>query len=140
MPPLEKEVDKSYKHLDELLTGRRIVNLGHVLREYGKVLDHKNHCTMGKMEFIKESSQGFLTYLYFYCDNCEKTKIITSEPVGPSGNDINKAGVWGALSIGIGHSQCEEFFSVLDVPFMTPKKFVKETRGLKEVIGFRFSL
>lgn len=132
-PPLECEPDKSYRSISDILDGRRIVNLGHVLKEYGKVVNHKYKCTMGRMDFVKETRKGLISYLHFYCDNCEKRYVITTDRPGKSLEDVNKAVVWGSLSVGIGHSQCEELFGVLDVPFMSTKKFISETHHLKKV-------
>lgn len=133
LPPMECEADESYRSISDIMEGRRIVNLGHVLKEYGKVLNHKYKCTMGRMDFIKETRKGLISYLHFYCDNCGKHYVITTDCTGKSLQDVNNAVVWGSLSVGIGHSQCEELLGVLEIPFMTPKKFVSETHHLKKV-------
>lgn len=132
-PPLECEPDKFYRSISEILDGRRIVNLGHVLKEYEKILNHKYKCTMGRMDFVKEHRKGIISYLHFYCDSCEKRYVITTDRPGKSLDDVNKAVVWGSLSVGIGHSQCEELFGVLEVPFLNSKKFISETRHVKKV-------
>lgn len=131
--PLDIEIDNNFKTISEQVQGRRIVNLGYVLEEYEKIIKHPQFCTMGRMNFIKESRCGLVTKLHFFCDNCEKSKIISSEPAGTNLKNINVATVWGSHSIGIGYSQCEELMGILDVPFLSDKCFAKETFKLKHV-------
>lgn len=131
--PLEIENDTNYRSISEQLQGRRIVNLGHILQEYEKIIKHPQVCTMGRMNFVKETRLGLVTRLHFFCDNCERSYIILSEPVGSSIKNINSAAVWGSLSVGIGHNQCEELLGILDVPFLSEKCFLTETVNLKHV-------
>ncbi|KAK4882592.1 hypothetical protein RN001_002710 [Aquatica leii] len=49
------------------------------------------------MRIVKEVTFGLNSSLHFYCDNCEKTCVINSEPHNV-GKDINKEIVWGCLS------------------------------------------
>lgn len=134
LPPLEIERHSNRTSHLEQLSGRRIVNIGHILSEYEKVLKHPGACTMGKMKLIKESRTGLITRLHFYCDNCEKKLIISSEP---NDHNINSAAAWGCMSVGIGHSQCEELLAVLDIPFMNTKTFAKEVINVKKVKLFK---
>ncbi|KAF5276979.1 hypothetical protein FQR65_LT16103 [Abscondita terminalis] len=66
---------------------------------------------------------SLFTTLEFYCDNCEKRSMITSDPTK---NEINDGLVWGCLSFGIGHHQCEEIIGLINVPIMTAKTFGKD--------------
>lgn len=127
LPPLEYEIDPDYKLLGNFM-GRRIVDLAHVLKEYQTVVTHPIKCTMGRMKFIKETRVGLVSNLHFHCDNCNKTFIVSTEPPGKS---VNNAVVWGSLSTGIGHNQCEELFAVLNIPFMTSKTFSREVVKVK---------
>ncbi|KAK5639970.1 hypothetical protein RI129_010781 [Pyrocoelia pectoralis] len=77
---------------------------------------------MGKMNFFKEQRNGFRSQFIFKCDICERRICVTSHV--PE-DDINFAFVWGITSIGAGYSQGEELFSVLNVPFMTKRKYKK---------------
>ncbi|KAK4879407.1 hypothetical protein RN001_007553 [Aquatica leii] len=126
-PPLE--IETTTEHVPTLfntIKGRIVVNLAHLLNKYTKIINHSLSCTMGKMKIVKEVTFGLNSSLHFYCDNCEKTCVINSEPHNV-GKDINKEIVWGCLSTGIGHNQAEEIFGLLDVPFMHTKTFAKKT-------------
>lgn len=127
------DYDEEYKSLSDLVKGRRIVDIGYMLSQYEKVATHRFHCTMGHMKFVKETRKGLKVTLHFFCDNCERKMIVTSERDSASNDDINKAAVWGSMAIGIGHSQCEEFLGVLDVPFMTQNTYFRKTSEVKKV-------
>ncbi|CAG9820787.1 unnamed protein product [Phaedon cochleariae] len=87
---------------------------------------------MGRMDFKKETRIGIVSKLHFECDNCDKTFIIcTSE--SPNGK-LNDSVVWASLSIGIGHSQCEELFGVMNIPSMHQKTFANEMVSVKKGI------
>ncbi|KAK4881993.1 hypothetical protein RN001_005312 [Aquatica leii] len=77
---------------------------------------------MGKMKFKKERKRGVVSILYYYCDTCEKTITISSHPAS---NNLNQALVWGATSIGIGYSQTDELFSVMNIPSVRSKFYRK---------------
>ncbi|CAH1994216.1 unnamed protein product [Acanthoscelides obtectus] len=125
--------DSEYEDYFEELERRRIVNLGHMLFEYGKVLNHSKACTMGRMDFVEEKRIGHLVKLHFFCDNCEKRMVIESEPPCTTKKSVNTAPVWGSISTGIGHSQYEELMGVLNVPAMTSRTFRKKTSTVKKV-------
>lgn len=131
LPPIECEIDKAFQNINDVLFGRRVVNLGHLLREYEKIVHHSRYCTMGRMQFVKETRNGLVSQLYFYCDNCEKERIICTDPEGPGA--MNMDAIWGSTAIGIGHSQCEEFLGVLDVPFMSVAKYNTHLVKIKNV-------
>lgn len=134
LPPLEMEVDSSYRTVADLLTGRRIVKLGYFLQQYKSVVNHPKKCTMGRMDFVKEVRRGLLSELHFHCSNCEKSLTVATDDIPKmTKKDLNEAAVWGSLSVGIGHNQCEELFAALDVPFMTPLTFKKKTFKVKQV-------
>ncbi|KAF5283207.1 hypothetical protein FQR65_LT14036 [Abscondita terminalis] len=80
LPLLQFEVDVDRpKTLADVVKGRRVVDVAHLLTQYETIVSHKFRCTMGKMQILKEQRVGLFTTLHFYCDNCEKTAIITSE-------------------------------------------------------------
>lgn len=129
---LEREVDSSYKPISQLLEGRRIVRLGHVLQEYEKLIRHSDICTMGRMIFTKETRFGMNSRLHFFCDNCERRAVICTDP-HQEGNSLSEAIVWGNLSIGIGRNQCEELFSLMDIPFIAEKTYSCKILQVKKI-------
>ncbi|KAF2886844.1 hypothetical protein ILUMI_19329, partial [Ignelater luminosus] len=132
LPPLEIEKTKA-PSVSTVLRERRIVDLGYVLTQYEKILQHNRNCTMGKMQLTKEKREGLSYALYFSCSHCDKTAILLSEPPEQKKNAINEKAVWGCLAIGIGHSQCEELLGILDIPFMHQQTAVKELSLQKEI-------
>jgi hypothetical protein len=60
----------------------------------------------------------------------KKEKITTDEESG----NLNSLAVSGAVSIGIGFSPTEEFFSSMDVPFMSHKTFAAQNQIVAEKI------
>lgn len=107
---------------ENVVSGRRVVDINHILRQLEIVAKHGNHCTMGKYRLNREIANGLYSKFVYHCDNCDKQFTVTSEPEEKR-NEANDGLVWGALSIGIGHSQAEELFSVLDIPVMSARKF-----------------
>ncbi|KAK9694562.1 hypothetical protein QE152_g33441 [Popillia japonica] len=131
LPELEQEVDSNYRDPLDGLEGRRIVDLAHVLNENENITSHSQKCTMGKMRVLKETRRGLTSKLHFYCDNCEKSQIISTNTTSIN-DDINKSAVWGSLSTGLGHRQCEELFGVLNITFMSEKTYMKTTSDVKK--------
>ncbi|KAF5277014.1 hypothetical protein FQR65_LT16073 [Abscondita terminalis] len=67
LPPLKIEQDNFTRiGLSEIIIGRRIVNLAHVLKMYEKVAIHPYVCTMGKMKLVNEVRKGIFSFLNFY--------------------------------------------------------------------------
>lgn len=121
LPPLIVE-RVSVDDEEVVLKGRRIVDMNHVLKQLEIVAMHPKHCTMGKYKLKRESISGLFCNWVYYCDNCEKDFIVTSDPLNQK-DEINDALSWGAMSVGIGYSQVEELFSVLDLPIMSQRKY-----------------
>ncbi|KAF5276618.1 hypothetical protein FQR65_LT16265 [Abscondita terminalis] len=130
-PLLYTEVDKNKQpSLDDIIKDRRIVNIAHMLKEYEKIAIHRFTCTMGHMKIVKETRVGMISFLHFYCDNCERKAVITTDRLD---SGLTDAFVWGSLSIGIGHKQLEEIMGVLNVPVITQNTFAKKTSTVKKV-------
>lgn len=119
-PPLI--IEKSTEPVVNVLKGKRIVDVEHVFKQFEILASRPKTCTMGRYKLQKENRNGLFTTWTFYCDNCEKEYNVTSTPTDEK-HDVNDALAWGSMSIGIGFSQCEELFSILDVPIMSEKKF-----------------
>ncbi|XP_039290449.1 uncharacterized protein LOC111056371 [Nilaparvata lugens] len=127
LPPLLFERGEAEPTATQL-RGRRIVDIQHVLKQLQVIASHPKQCTMGKYTYKREITNGLFCKWLFYCDNCEREFIVTSEPANQK-EDVNDALVWGAMAVGIGFSQLEEMMSVLDVPIMGHNKYKShETR------------
>lgn len=130
LPPLL--VEKCHDVEDYSIIGRRIVDISHVLMQLEKLASHPNVCTMGRYKFEREVVSGLYSKWEYYCDNCEKRFVVTSEPE-ESKEAPNNALVWGALSVGLGYAQVEELFSVMDIPVMGRPKFKSHEKKIGKV-------
>lgn len=120
---------------ESILKGRRIVDMQHVINEMLELGKHGKVCTMGSFKLVKELRVGLFTKFQFHCDNCDKYKTVTSEPIEQR-HELNDAFVWGAVSVGIGFSQAEELISIMNTPTMGHKKFRKHEMRLGKVRHF----
>lgn len=127
LPQLLVDSTASESH-EPIVVGRRIVDISHFVKEIASMANHKNVCTTGHFKLVKETKKGLVSRLHFHCDNCDRDRFVTTEPIDKE-EELNDALVWGAVSVGIGYSQTEELLGVMDIPTMGPKKFRKhETR------------
>ncbi|KAK4887224.1 hypothetical protein RN001_003495 [Aquatica leii] len=118
----ELDVKRVTAPVETNMTGNRIVNISFLFDQMEKLFTHKQQCTMGKMKFFKENRNGFHSVFVFKCETCDRKINITYYPVEDS---INFDFVWRISSIGAGYSQGEELFSVLNIPYITKKRYKK---------------
>lgn len=114
------------------MTGRRIVNVSHILKQLENIASHSKVCTMGRYKFQREVVSGFYCKWIYYCDNCEKEVAVTSEP-DICKEECNDAMVWGALTIGVGYAQMQELCGLMDIPLMGQPKFRSHERKIGKV-------
>ncbi|KAL4091944.1 hypothetical protein QTP88_026543 [Uroleucon formosanum] len=119
LPNLNVEYVKSN---EPTLSGRRVVDIEHFMKQMMELGKHGSKCTMGRFVLIKEVQNGVGFNLYFKCHVCDRHQIVTSDRES-SVDNVNNALVWGALSIGIGHRQIEDLLAVMDCPSPSFKKF-----------------
>lgn len=61
------------------VTGRRVVDINHVLTRLQTISNHHRECSMGKYKFNREVVSGLFPKYIYYCDNCESEVAFTSE-------------------------------------------------------------
>lgn len=122
-------------NLTEGLTGRRVVDINHLMNQLIRLASHNKKCTMGRFEYEKEIVDGLYSKFIFHCDQCKNYSTVTSEP-NATKNELNDGLVWGALSVGIGYDQVEELFSVVNIPIMGRNKFKKHEKKVGKVNYF----
>ena len=108
---------------EPIAPGRRIVDILHVAQQFAIMGQHSKKCTYGKFELVREIKSGFYSTLIHTCNMCKGEFRVTTDPAVENPDIINEAAVWGALSIGIGRSQMEELFNIMEVPVMSAEKF-----------------
>lgn len=111
--------------------GNRIVNISHLAGQFRQMANHEQICTGGRFSLIGENRNGFHTTFEFQCV-CGATKTVTSDK---NETTLNDAAVWGSMSIGIGRTQMEELFSVMNIPVMAAKTFRKHEIKIGKVIS-----
>lgn len=115
------------------LSGNLVVDIGHLSEQFAEKDRHRDVCTFGKMAFIREERCGLVSTLVHKCNQCNKELRITTQPREKI-EAFNEAAVWGSLSIGVGHSQVEELFSMLDLGFMSDRKYRRHEKVIERVI------
>lgn len=65
---------------------------------------------------------------------CDSSRKIYTEP--PETKELNIVFAWGATAIGIGQTQAEEMFSVMNIPITTKKHFILHERKVEDVSLF----
>lgn len=84
------------------LTGRKIVDIGHIFEQIKLINNHKSfNCSFTEMEFIEERRFGFYSKYVFKCKMCNIQHIISSENINDSYIPINQATVNGSIAIGM---------------------------------------
>jgi len=106
-----------------MLSGCRLVDIEHFMKQIMELGKHGSKCTMGRYALIKEVQNGVAFKLYFKCNGCNRHQVVTSEKEQCLADSVNNAFVWGALSIGIGHRQAKDLLAVMDCPSPSFKKF-----------------
>lgn len=135
LPPLIIETDTNANTANKsstVIQGRRVVDLDFFMKEYDRISKHATVCTGGKFVLQNEKRTGLKSTLKFECKACNRIEHISTEPP-EYGNNINTAFVWGAVCVGIGHSQAEELFSIMDVPVLGGKHFMEHEKIVGQV-------
>ncbi|KAL4097751.1 hypothetical protein QTP88_022473 [Uroleucon formosanum] len=91
-------------------------------------------CTFLDMELISEHRKGFFCSWLFKCLVCQiKIKIDSENTSETEYVGVNKAAVSGSITIGIGHTQTNEFSASIDVPCISPNVFrLQSNIGIEE--------
>ena len=107
------------------------------LQEYiSKLTVHAAQCG-GEILISGEKQNGLAAIISTRCSKCTYTITLeTSRKVkGPRGYsrwECNLAAVWGQMSTGGGHSKLSETMSVLGVPVMSARHFIRTERDIGE--------
>lgn len=92
-----------------------------------QIFNYKNHdpfgCGLPDMVVVKQQQRGLATTYQLKCKMCGIVNNLETERKTTNMIPINDAVTLGAISIGIGYSQCEELFANLNVPFMAEGTF-----------------
>lgn len=123
LPPLEI----MYEPNPFKIEGRRIVDIGHLLKEINKkIINHSIKCARGRMYAVNEKRKGLNSEIIFFCNTCKKYEIISMD-----NGDINLDFTWGLSSVGAGYAQGEELLAVLNVPMMAKSTFLLRQKKTK---------
>ncbi|KAJ8874372.1 hypothetical protein PR048_025220 [Dryococelus australis] len=130
LPDLMVEVNT--QPASKIINGRRIVSLQYVLEQHANiVLCHKLKCTGGLMELQKELHIDVFSILKFHCKMCGKAKKLYTDTKFKQPS-INDSLVWAATAVGIGHTQAEEMFGILELKEKMELAIQEEVRLARE--------
>lgn len=114
-----------------VIQGRRIVNIKHI---FSQILNEEKHkpydCTIADMILVSENRSGLHSKFTLECKMCNQIKIIDTEVPDEHTMNVNQAITFGAISTGIGFSQCIELLSTLDMPFMSSATYQVKQREI----------
>ena len=118
------------------IEGSRIINIDKLLLFIDRLTSHTVQCG-GAVILQGEVRDGLASILSTSCSTCgDVIQLETSDKVqGPRGYrrwECNLAAVWGQMSTGGGHTQLQETMSVLGVPVMTKKSFIRTEKDIGE--------
>ncbi|KAH9372995.1 hypothetical protein HPB48_018976 [Haemaphysalis longicornis] len=118
--------------------GRRVVSVGHFMKAAQELGEHR--CPFpggGHFEFEEERRIGLWSEFKFQCSGCHEVTKVTTDPVAEptplaekAALGVNDATVWAFTSIGSGHSHLEEALSVMEIPVMCKKTFLRREEAL----------
>lgn len=110
------------------LCGRRIIDIGYFIQQLQLLNQHSAFgCTLTDMRVISETRRGLNSGLKFRCLMCNlETVIWTNDLVHNSSVSVNTAAVIGAIGIGAGFANMEEFFNTLNIPSMSKNTYASE--------------
>nr|XP_022911954.1 uncharacterized protein LOC111422910 [Onthophagus taurus] len=129
---LEVEIERTVSPSFEL-DGRRIVDVSSFMNQICEIGYHNPfNCSVVDMHIISEQRNGLSSQITLQCKMCGIQKKITTDSINTS--KINDSVVLVATSIGIGYSQADEFFSVLDIPFMANKTYNNSHDNIAHII------
>lgn len=100
------------------MNGRRIVDIGSLLKQVEYVYNHSNSCTSSDVVLTKEIKKGLNSIFEYHCSSCLRNLRVETNPKKNS-IGINEAAVAGINSIGLGMYHLEEFCAHLNVPPMS---------------------
>ncbi|XP_031350061.1 uncharacterized protein LOC116175858 [Photinus pyralis] len=86
------------------------------------------------MEVLSEKIEGFQSKISFKCNVCNIVQIVNTENPNKKDFPTNCAVVAGAISIGVGYSQINEFVSCLNIPNMSNATYLRYHSNLSKNI------
>lgn len=96
-------------------------------------VDHNKTCTGGRLQVNKEYRVGLKSTFVVKCNACEKEIGISNEDLSKKDSVLNRAAVWGTLSVGSTFTHLSEFLSVMDIPGLSSCAFYTIQRHLNDV-------
>jgi len=133
LTPKEYRKKKRGSKTPVVVDGRRVVDLQFLHEQYVKLSKHGERfgCKLSHLVIVKEERTGFRSKFHFYCKNCHaQLQLLTSAVDGPM-MDINSSMVSATLSAGIGYTQLEEMTSIVEVPCIADKTYIKISTEIK---------
>lgn len=131
MSYLQEDSSSPLDYKDEVLIGRRIVDIDFFIHQLKLVSDHGQQfgCNFSNLIVKKEKKMGLSSKISFYCNMCNITLIV--DTINTKERDINIDSVLGTNLIGTGFSGIEELFAVMDIPVMSSNTY----KAKQKIVG-----
>ena len=121
--------------------GRRIVELEFFTNEILKLqYIHSQRCTLGLVSVVGEKRLGLAAILTLKCSMCNTTWVKSTvqdvdqiKRTKSTAINLNKSVVWGTLSSGSTFTKTEELLSILNIPMISKRLFIKIEQNLEEI-------
>jgi len=108
------------------ITGRRIINIMHFIKQIQKIDHTPFSCSFKDMLLENERRHGFMSSFNFKCQMCSKKCVIETEDENSNMIKINTAAVIGIVNTGGGYGQIKEIMTTLEIPTMNNNTYNKE--------------
>ncbi|KAL4127211.1 hypothetical protein QTP88_011402 [Uroleucon formosanum] len=121
----ESPIKPTPSHSSEI-TGRRIINLMHFIKQIQEIDHTPFSCSFKDMLLESERRHGFMSSFNFKCKMCNKKCVIETEDEKSNMIKINTAAVIGIVNTGGGYGQIKEIMTTLEIPIMNNNTYNKE--------------
>lgn len=121
----ESPIKPTPSHSSEI-TGRRIINLMHFIKQIQEIDHTPFSCSFKDMLLESERRHGFMSSFNFKCQMCNIKCVIETEDEKSNMIKINTAAVIGIVNTGGGYGQLKEIMTTLEIPTMNNNTYNKE--------------
>jgi hypothetical protein len=116
--------------------GNRIISLLNLLLFIKTIISHSNICNVSEIYYDNEILFGLASKIKFICKNCKSSFDFITTPFNEefSAYDINILSVLSSINAGIGCSALTSICSILGIPSIDKKLFIRIQNKLGNII------
>lgn len=123
--PKSKHEEQS--HENEVITGRRIIEIVYFIDELKKLNSHAPQfgCTLSNLTLCSEIKQGFRSGFVFQCNMCQFRDTVWTGPKNENAMNVNSAAVAGTISSGGGYAVLNKIMSAMNIRCISETSFAR---------------